>query len=109
MTQVNKKHNDQSVRNHSREGYVNCQMKKHSRFYKHIYNVIYTVNDIIIAIWFIIGSILFYFESIKTYGVTLFVLASFQLLIKPTIRLIHEVRAKKHYGEEYDRKNANSY
>ncbi|GAE91971.1 hypothetical protein JCM21714_944 [Gracilibacillus boraciitolerans JCM 21714] len=94
--------------NKEREDYVNHKMEKHNRFYKNIYNVLYTINDFTIAIWFLIGSILFYFESLKNWGVTLFVIASFQFLIKPTIRLVHEVQARKHYGNEYDHKKANS-
>ncbi|ENH95992.1 hypothetical protein J416_13184 [Gracilibacillus halophilus YIM-C55.5] len=85
-----------------RNEYVDSQMAKHNRFYKDIYNILYTLNDFTIAVWFLIGSIFFYFESLKTWGVTLFVIGSFQFLIKPTIRLIHEVNARKHYGTEYD-------
>ncbi|UOQ48391.1 YrhK family protein [Gracilibacillus caseinilyticus] len=87
----------------SRKNYVDQRMKQHKRFYKNIYDILYTINDFTIAVWFLIGSIFFYFESLKTWGVTLFVIASVQFLIKPSIRLVHEFSARKHYGKEYDR------
>ncbi|SES25226.1 YrhK-like protein [Gracilibacillus ureilyticus] len=95
-----------NVNEQSREDYVNDRMKQHNRFYKNIYNILYTANDITIGFWFLLGSILFYFESLKIYGITLFVIASIQFLIKPAIRLVHEVKARKHYGEEYDQQQA---
>ncbi|RPF52209.1 YrhK family protein [Aquisalibacillus elongatus] len=95
------------IHHQSREDYVDNQMKKHNRFYKDIYNVLYTLNDFTIAFWFLVGSIFFYFESLKTWGVTLFVIASFQFMIKPTIRLVHEIKARGHYGREYDEMKEN--
>ncbi|NIK13029.1 YrhK family protein [Alkalibacillus almallahensis] len=86
----------------SREAYIDERMRSHNRFYKDIYNLLYTINDFTIAAWFLVGSVFFYFESLKVWGVTLFVLASFQFMIKPTIRLVHEIKARRYYGEEYD-------
>ncbi|MFD2639996.1 YrhK family protein [Piscibacillus salipiscarius] len=97
--------NQTNAQHQSREDYIDEQMQQHKRFYKKIYNVLYTLNDFTVAFWFLIGSIFFYFESLKTWGVTLFVLASFQFAIKPTIRLIHEIKARGHYGREYDQQN----
>lgn len=65
----------------------------------------YTVNDFLAGLWFFIGSVLFYFpEPYKTWGISLFVLGSIEFMIRPTIRLVHEARARKHYGEQYDKK-----
>ncbi|WP_101846351.1 YrhK family protein [Halobacillus sp. Marseille-P3879] len=84
-----------------RDQYVGQQMNKHSRFYKNVYDVLYTINDFLMGLWFLIGSCFFYFESLKNWGVTLFVLASIQFIIRPTIRLVHDFRARNHYKEEY--------
>ncbi|WP_255437482.1 YrhK family protein [Thalassobacillus sp. CUG 92003] len=91
-----------NAQNQTKDEYVNHQMGQHSNFYKHIYHVLYTINDFLLGLWFFIGSIFFYFDSLKTWGVTLFVLASLQFVIKPTIRLVHEFHAKNHYRNEYD-------
>lgn len=89
----------------SRNEYIENRMQSHTPFFKKIYHTLYTINDFLLGLWFFIGSICFYFEGPwRILGVTLFVLASFQFLIRPTIRLIHEFHARRHYGKEYDRK-----
>ncbi|MDX6152808.1 YrhK family protein [Marinococcus sp. PL1-022] len=89
----------------SRNEYIESRMKNHTPFFKKIYNTLYTINDFLLGLWFFIGSICFYFEGPwRILGVTLFVVASFQFLIRPSIRLIHEFHARRHYGREYDRK-----
>ncbi|SIS40216.1 YrhK family protein [Salimicrobium flavidum] len=93
-----------SIQHQSREEYVENKMKNHSQFYSNFYKVLYTVNDFTSGLWFFIGSILFYFsEPMKTWGVTLFVLGSIQFMVRPTIRLVHEAHARKHYGKQYDK------
>ncbi|KAB8135781.1 hypothetical protein F9U64_10965 [Gracilibacillus oryzae] len=106
MAEVRTKAKDNNSYQQQKEDYVNNRMKQHNQFYKSIYKVLYTINDFTIGVWFFAGSILFYFESLKKLGVTLFVIGSFQFLIRPTIRLVHEVKAKKHYGKEYDQQQA---
>ncbi|WP_252106128.1 MULTISPECIES: YrhK family protein [unclassified Halomonas] len=52
------------------------------------YEALSIVNDILIGIWFVIGSVCFFFEgSVQTIGVWLFLIGSVQLLIRPLIRL----------------------
>lgn len=102
MENTSQAYNQSNEKQQSRNDYVNNKMNNHSRFYKDIYKVLYTINDLTLGLWFFIGSIFFYFESLKTWGVTLFVIASFQFVIKPTIRLVHEVNARRHYQNEYD-------
>ncbi len=49
------------------------------------------INDILIAAWFIVGSILFFGTTTATAGTWMFLLGSIELAIRPTIRLIrHE-------------------
>ncbi|MBM7552114.1 YrhK family protein [Thalassobacillus pellis] len=91
-----------SINEQTREEYVEERMKDHSNFYKEIYHNLYTINDFTLGLWFFIGSIFFYFEPLKHWGVTLFVVASFQFILKPTIRLVHEFKAKEHYKNQYD-------
>ena len=45
-------------------------------------------NDFLIAIWFLIGSIFFFFPSLERAAAWLFVIGSFQFIVRPTIRLI---------------------
>ncbi len=87
----------------SKDEYVDIQMGKHDLFFKKGYNIFYTINELLLGLWFLIGSIFFYFETLKTWGVTLFVLGSLQMLIRPTIRLIHRFHLRKHYQKEYEK------
>lgn len=48
-------------------------------------------NDFLIAIWFLIGSIFFLFPSMERPAAWLFVVGSFQFIVRPTIRLIRHI------------------
>ncbi|MFQ3545984.1 YrhK family protein [Halobacillus rhizosphaerae] len=101
------KHSEQADADfHSKEQYADIKMGSHNIFFKKGYDVLYTINDFIIGVWFLIGSIFFYFESLKTWGVTLFVLGSLQLLIRPTIRLVHRFHMRNYYRKEYEEKQS---
>lgn len=69
------------------------------------WEVVSIVNDILIAIWFIIGSILFFGESTTVAGTWLFLLGSIELLIRPMIRLarrVHIGRVRKQVSDSGD-------
>jgi len=63
------------------------------------YDALGAVNDLLIAIWFLIGSFFFLKESLTTDGTWLFILGSAQLLIKPLIKLISLI----HVGRVFKR------
>ena len=53
------------------------------------------LNDVLIAIWFIIGSVLFFFES-TTYAATwCFLIGSIEFLVRPMIRLIRQIHISR--------------
>lgn len=58
------------------------------------YGLMYTLNDILIACWFIIGSIFFFSENTQGVGTWLFLIGSIQLLIRPIIRIIRNSHLK---------------
>lgn len=58
------------------------------------YNMLYQINDIILALFFIAGSFLFFKESTSFYGTILFVIGSFQLLIRPLIMISREIHIR---------------
>ena len=65
------------------------------------YETISILNDLLIAVWFIVGSILFFSDSTATAGTWLFLIGSVQLAIRPTIRLVrrtHLVRHRRRHG-----------
>ena len=67
------------------------------------YDALGAMNDLLIAIWFLIGSFFFLKESLTTDGTWLFILGSAQLLIKPLIKLVSLI----HVGRVYKRSQNN--
>ncbi|KWU01734.1 hypothetical protein GL178_01510 [Vibrio toranzoniae] len=62
------------------------------------YEALGAFNDLLIAVWFLIGSFFFLNESLIESGTWLFIVGSAQLIIKPLIKLIslvHVSRASK--------------
>ncbi|MHC1558300.1 YrhK family protein [Actinomycetospora sp. C-140] len=51
------------------------------------YELASIVNDILIAVWFLVGSVLFFSPETTFAGTWLFVLGSVELLVRPMIRL----------------------
>lgn len=59
------------------------------------YEVLSILNDVLIALWFVIGSVLFFFETTTTAGTWLFLLGSIQLMIRPVIRLSRRIHLSR--------------
>lgn len=59
------------------------------------YEVISIANDFFIAIWFLIGSILFLYPAYETAAVWLFIIGSAQFLVRPTIRLFSHIHIRR--------------
>ena len=59
------------------------------------YEAASVVNDILIALWFIVGSLLFFSEHWMQTGTWCFLLGSIQLLIRPAIRLQRQLHVQR--------------
>ncbi len=62
------------------------------------YEALSIANDILIGLWFTVGSILFFFESTTTTGTWFFVIGSVELLIRPMIRMTRIVHLGRRPG-----------
>lgn len=62
---------------------------------RHRYEVVSTANDILIAAWFIVGSVLFFSPASTTIGTVCFLLGSIELLIRPIIRLSRRIHLSR--------------
>lgn len=51
------------------------------------YEMMSILNDFFIAVWFLLGSIFFLYPSLERVAIWLFIVGSFQFLVRPTIRL----------------------
>jgi len=61
----------------------------HGRIYA-LYEIAFTVVDVMAALLFVVGSILFFDESTVEIGTWLFLIGSVFFGLKPTIRLLRE-------------------
>jgi hypothetical protein len=52
-------------------------------------------NDILIALWFIVGSVMFFSEEWAVPGTWCFLIGSVELLIRPVIRLSRHVHLQR--------------
>ncbi|MQA10334.1 MAG: hypothetical protein GEU98_17620 [Pseudonocardiaceae bacterium] len=59
------------------------------------YEVASILNDMLIAIWFAVGSVFFLFEDLLVVGTWLFIVGSVQLAIRPAIRLRRRVHLRR--------------
>ncbi len=59
------------------------------------WEVVSIVNDILVAVWFIVGSVLFFGETTAVAGTWLFLIGSVELLIRPMIRLARRIHIQR--------------
>lgn len=59
------------------------------------------VNDLLIALWFLVGSVMFFSADWQTPGTWCFVFGSVELLVRPVIRLTRQVHLKRIHGRKY--------
>jgi hypothetical protein len=59
------------------------------------YETLSFVNDILIGLWFTIGSVLFFSDSTTSAGTWLFLIGSVELLIRPVIRLARNLHFER--------------
>ncbi|WP_331774126.1 YrhK family protein [Sulfurospirillum sp. 1612] len=64
------------------------------------YEALGAFNDLLIALWFLIGSFLFLTHSLVESGTWLFIAGSAQLLIKPIIKLTSLIHVSRVYHTE---------
>ncbi|GGH86805.1 hypothetical protein JOD43_003640 [Pullulanibacillus pueri] len=80
---------------HSADRTLSFEWEHHKIIIHHRYQWLHIINDIVIGLWFLVGSFLFFFEAYQKAGTYLFVIGSAQMLIRPLIRIAH----KLHVGE----------
>jgi len=69
-------------------------------FFNKKYHLVSTVNDLMLGIWFVAGSVFFLFHSTMMAGTILFILGSLQLLARPILKLLHGFFIRKETEQE---------
>lgn len=66
----------------------------------HWYENIHILNDFLLAAWFLVGSILFFYAHSVHLATWLFVLGSAQMMVGPLIRVAHKVHMRMLYQQQ---------
>jgi hypothetical protein len=61
------------------------------------YEVLSILNDIMVGLWFVVGSFFFFSDALTYTGTWFFVAGSFELLIRPGIRLARRVHLQRYH------------
>ncbi|GAB2941143.1 YrhK family protein [Hafnia psychrotolerans] len=64
---------------------------------QHRYEALGALNDVLIALWFLIGSIFFLYDLLMIDGTWLFIAGSAQLMMKPAIKLAGLIHIRSIY------------
>lgn len=59
------------------------------------YETLSILNDVLIGVWFLIGSFLFFSDSTAYAGTWLFVIGSVEMLVRPVIRLARRLHLQR--------------
>ena len=62
------------------------------------YEVLSILNDVLVALWFVVGSVLFFSDGTETAGTWCFLLGSIELLLRPIIRLSRHMHLRRLSG-----------
>lgn len=66
------------------------------------YEVASKLNDIMIGLWFVVGSVLFFYPALAKPAIWCFLAGSIQLLIRPAIRIAKDVHLQRTPGSDWD-------
>jgi hypothetical protein len=88
--------------NKENQKFSQIKIGKYEIFFRKNVGILDTVNNLMIALWFLLGSILFFFESMEIVRICLYIVGSVQLLVRPTIKLIQDISIRKQDKKEYD-------
>ncbi|MAX32008.1 YrhK-like protein [Onishia taeanensis] len=59
------------------------------------YEALSIFNDVLIALWFLAGSILFLYPEQEHLAIWMFIIGSFQFLVRPAIRLARHLHLQR--------------
>ena len=88
--------------NSESEGQLTLRIGQERLVIQRRYEVISIANDFVIALWFLVGSILFLFPQFEQAASWLIILGSFQFLIRPSIRLVRHIHLRKEPRDGWD-------
>ncbi|MCI2774343.1 YrhK family protein [Staphylococcus petrasii] len=73
----------------------------HAKQISFFYKALYQINDIVLGLIFLVGSFLFFSDTTVFIGTVLFVIGSIQMMIRPLISFIHDLKLSRYYKHKY--------
>ncbi len=70
------------------------QARSRERKVNEIYEWLHIVNDFLIGIYFLVGSVFFLYPDLKVAGIWLFIIGSGQMLMGPLLRTLNKFYAR---------------
>ncbi|ERN55135.1 YrhK family protein [Alkalihalophilus marmarensis] len=77
------------------EEYLDVKLGRMRIYFDKRYRVISTINDLLIGILFVIGSILNFFDQAEKIGLICYLAGSTFLVVRPILRLMHSASLRK--------------
>ncbi len=100
---------DASEDTHSRSGVLVLHLGREELVIRKRYEALSISNDVLIGLWFLVGSCLFFSETTATAATWLFVVGSVEMLIRPVIRLARHVHLRRFHPADDSAVAANDY
>lgn len=95
MTEQRPEESAQPERRSERDRQLALRIGKEELVVRQRYEAASIFNDILIALWFIAGSVMFFSEHWMRAGTWCFLLGSVQLLVRPIIRLQRQLHVQR--------------
>ncbi|GAB2495018.1 YrhK family protein [Nocardiopsis aegyptia] len=74
---------------------IDVKIGRHELVVRQRYEAVSICNDILIGLWFVVGSVMFFSAAWSTTGTWLFLIGSVQMLVRPVIRLSRLVHVRR--------------
>lgn len=74
---------------------IDLYLGNHEIIINERYEFFYNLNDVFIALLFLVGSIFFLWSSLEIYGVWMFIIGSALFLIRPLIQFTKKIHLRK--------------
>ena len=70
----------------------NREASEESRLLFARFEIAYTLVELLAAVLFIVGSVMFFYETLEYAGTWMFLIGSFLFAAKPTLRMVREIK-----------------